>query len=176
MHKQCTCMVVHFKLVQNRPRLLWRKCWGLSLSELCAWCDTDTMSHTVESYVLSTSWMVIHHIFLTTILPVRASPEIWLGARGHIDLNSLGTDPSVCIFCNFPLKLFTETAETDSTSNAFQRLITHSVKTCWRKSARTLLLCNSNECPLALELWENSKKVWKLTGSSKIQVEQREDF
>ena len=80
-----------------------------------------------------------------------------------VDLNSLGNDPSVCNFCNFPLKLFTETAETDSSSKELQGLITLSAKKRWRKSVRTLLLCNFNECPLVLELWANSKKVSKLT-------------
>ena len=54
------------------------------------------------------------------ILPVRASPEIWHGPRGHVDLIGFGNDPSVYNFCSFPLKLFTETAETDS-SNIFHR-------------------------------------------------------
>ena len=30
------------------------------------------------------------------ILPVRASPYIWLGPKGHVDLNSLENYPSVC--------------------------------------------------------------------------------
>ena len=63
-------------------------------------------------------------------LLVRASPEIWLSPRGHVDLNSLGNDPSACNFYNFPLKMFTESAETDSSSSEFQRLITCSVKKC----------------------------------------------
>jgi len=54
------------------------------------------------------------------------SPEIWLGPSGHVDSNSLGYDPSVCIFCIVPLKLITESAETDSSSNEFQRLINNS--------------------------------------------------
>jgi len=53
-------------------------------------------------------------VYLTSILPVMASPEVWLGPWGHVDFNSLGNNPSVCNFCNFPLKLFAETAETDS--------------------------------------------------------------
>jgi len=34
---------------------------------------------------------------LTSILPVWASPGIWLGPIGHADLLSLMNDPSVCI-------------------------------------------------------------------------------
>ena len=58
---------------------------------------------------------------LTSILPVRASQRSG-SAIG------VGNDPSVCNFCNFPFKLFTETAESDSSSREFQRLITRSVK------------------------------------------------
>jgi len=49
------------------------------------------------------------------VVPVTASPEIWLGPRGHAD------------FYNFSMKLFAETAETDSSSKEFQTLITRSV-------------------------------------------------
>jgi len=44
--------------------------------------------------------------------------------------DSLGNASSVCNFCNFPSKLFTETAETNSSSKEFQRLITRSIKKC----------------------------------------------
>jgi len=36
---------------------------------------------------------------LPVILPVWASPGIWLGPRGHADLLSLVNDPSVYILC-----------------------------------------------------------------------------
>ena len=52
----------------------------------------------------------------------------YLSSAVLIELNSLGNDASVCNICSFPLKLFTETAEADSSSNEFQRLITRSVK------------------------------------------------
>ena len=67
---------------------------------------------------------------LTSVLPVRTSTEIWLGPKGHVGLNSLENNPSVCNFCNLLLKPFTETAKTDNSSKEFQRLIARSVKKC----------------------------------------------
>jgi len=101
---------------------------------------------------------------LTSILPVWASPGIWLGPRGHADSVSLVNDPSVYFLCRHLLKLLTVFAETVSSSNMFQMLIILSVKKCCRKSVLVLLLCSFNKCPLVLELWERSKKVLKLTG------------
>jgi len=103
---------------------------------------------------------------LTSILPVRASPGIWLSPLGHADLTSLVNDPSLYIFWSFPLKLLTNFTAMDSTSNIFQILITLSVKKCWRNSVWTLLLCNFMTCPLICKLWERSKNVLKATGEN----------
>ena len=89
--------------------------------------------------------------FLTSILPVWASPGIWLGPRGHADLLSLVNDPSVYILCRCLLKLLTVFAVTVSSSNIFQMLTILSVKKCCRKSVLVLLLCSFKECPLVLE-------------------------
>ena len=40
-------------------------------------------------------YLFVFYIRLTSILPVRVSPEIWLGPSSHLDLNSPGNDPSV---------------------------------------------------------------------------------
>ena len=58
---------------------------------------------------------------LISILPVRVSPEIWLSPRGHVDLNSLGNDPSVCNFCNFSSKLTTTALALSNKEKEVQR-------------------------------------------------------
>jgi len=59
----------------------------------------------------SSSKYGVHWSILTSILPVWASPGIWLGPRGHADLLSLVNGPSVYILCRYLLKLLTVFAE-----------------------------------------------------------------
>jgi len=61
-----------------------------------------------------------------SILPVRAFPEIWLGPRGHVGLNSLGNDPSVCNFLQFSV----ETVHINCRNRLFIQGIPKTVKKC----------------------------------------------
>ena len=70
-------------------------------------------------------------------------------------------DPSLCNLWSFPLKLFTDEAETMSSLNVFHLLTILSEKKCLR-SVITHFLCNFRECPFVLSLWLNSKNVLNL--------------